>query len=315
MSQDKEADTKILLAVDGSRYTDMSVKMLRSLQLPADTRIVVMTVVPEQTFLGGIVIDTIRVTAAARKRARMSQEKKAMAMLQGPALALQENGLKVETLVCWGRVVEQIINKAREAHVELVVIGAKGISDSLRFPLGGVAHKVMKYASSSVLLVRESPSAIRRVFLAIDGSKYSDELAQFLLDLPLPKQSQVTLLTALQSHAASLAKTPTLALEVDRQVIAELQAAEEKAARAFLNKTRKEFEDKGYETELWVLRGEPTEEILMAARELNPELIVLGAKGLSDAEQFLLGNVAERVARFSRYSVLIGRGPGKQSGY
>lgn len=300
---------KILLAVDGSRYSDMSVKMLRALKLPPETEVIVTTVVPEQTFLGGIVIDTLRVTAAARKRARMSQEKKAMAMLQGPAVALQECGLKVETMVCWGRPVEQIINKAKEMHAGLVVVGAKGMSDSPRFPLGGMAHKVMKYASCSVLLVREGPSVIRRVFLAIDGSKYSDEVARFILDFPLPKQSQVTLLTALQSYAASLIKTPSLDLETNQQILVELQATEEKTARTFLNKTRKQFEERGYEASLWVLRGEPTEEILMAARELNPDLIALGARGLSDVDAFLLGNVAERVARFSRYSVLIGRVP------
>jgi nucleotide-binding universal stress UspA family protein len=298
---------KILLVVDGSRYSEMSVKMLRALQLPADTVVVVMTVVPEQTFLGGIVIDAIRVTATARKRARMSQEKRAMVILQGPALALRECGFQVETLVCWGRPVEQIINKAKEMHAGLVVVGAKGVSNSKRFPLGGVAHKVMKYATCSVLLVREGPNAIRQVFLATDGSKYSKGITRFLLDLPLPKQGQITLLTALQSHAASLTKTPSLDLETNQQVLAELQATEEKAARVFLNKTRKQFEERGYEASLWVLRGEPTEEILIAARELNPELIVLGAKGLSDADTFLLGNVAERVARFSRYSVLIGR--------
>jgi len=300
---------KILLAVDGSRYSDMSVEMLKALQLLADTGVVVMTVVPEQTFLGGIVIDAIRVTAAARKKARMSQEKQAMAILQGPALALQECGFRVETLVCWGRPVEQIINKAREMHISLVVVGAKGVSDSKRFSLGGVAHKVMKYATCSVLLVREGPSAIRQVFLATDGSKYSEGVVRFLLDLPLPKQSQITLLTALQSHAASLAKMPSLDLETNQQVLAELQATEEKAARAFLNKTKKQFEERGYEASLWVLRGEPTEEILIAARELNPDLISLGARGLSDVHTFLLGNVAERVARFSRYSVLIGRNP------
>jgi nucleotide-binding universal stress UspA family protein len=300
---------KILLAVDGSRYSDMSVKMLKALQLPADTGVVIMTVVPEQTFLGGIVIDAIRVTAAARKNARMSQEKKAMAVLQGPALALQECGFRVETLVCWGRPVEQIINNAKEMHIGLVVVGARGVSDSPRFSLGGVAHKVMKYATCSVLLVREGPSAIRQVFLATDGSKYSDEVARFLLDLPLPKQGQVTLLTALQSHATSLTKAPTLDLETDRHIMAELQATEEKAARTFLKKIKKRFEERGYEASLWVLRGEPTEEILIAARELNPDLIALGARGLSDVDTFLLGNVAERIARFSRYSVLIGRSP------
>jgi nucleotide-binding universal stress UspA family protein len=39
-------------------------------------------------------------------------------------------------------------------------------------------------------------------------------------------------------------------------------------------------------------------------------LVALGAKGLTGIEAFLLGSVAQRVARFSRYSVLLARAPG-----
>jgi len=40
-------------------------------------------------------------------------------------------------------------------------------------------------------------------------------------------------------------------------------------------------------------------------------LIALGAKGLTGIEAFMLGSVTQRVARFSRYSVLIVRPPKK----
>ena len=45
----------------------------------------------------------------------------------------------------------------------------------------------------------------------------------------------------------------------------------------------------------------------MAADTFCPELIALGAKGLNGSQGFLLGSVAQRVARFARFSVLLGR--------
>jgi nucleotide-binding universal stress UspA family protein len=302
---------KILLAVDGSPYSEMATKTLKALQLPSHTEVTVMTVVPEHTFLGKITLTMLIGGDAARELAHKAQEQKAMELLKGPVETLQASGVKVESLVRWGKPAEEIIKRAHEIGAHLVVIGASGTGDSPRFPLGSVAHKVMKYADTSVLLVREATTAMRRVLIATDGSKYSDEVAQFLLDLPLPHKSQVFVVTALQSHIAALMKTPTMDLETNQQLLAELRAAEEKVARSLMANSKKRFLEKGYEVSSMVLRGEPAQEILMVAETLTPDLIALGAKGLTGTEAFLLGSVSQRVARFARYSVLIGRAQGR----
>jgi hypothetical protein len=50
---------KIPLVVDGSSHSSMATKMLEALCLPSGTEIMVMTVVPEQTFLGGITLSKL----------------------------------------------------------------------------------------------------------------------------------------------------------------------------------------------------------------------------------------------------------------
>jgi nucleotide-binding universal stress UspA family protein len=300
---------KILLAIDGSLYSEMATKTLKALQPRAGTEVTVMTVVPEHTFLGKITLRMFSGDAAATERAYKTQEQKAAELLQEPLETLRASGVNVETLVCWGKPAEQIIRQAHEMRADLVMIGAKGAGDPARFPLGSVAQKVMKYADTSVLLAREGTTIIRRVLFATDGSKYSDAVAGFLLDLPLPSQSQVIILTALQSHMPAMVEMPTLDLETNRKPLAELRAAEEGAAQSLMAKTKKQFQEKGYDTQSLVLPGDPAEEILITAETLNPELIAVGAKGLTAIEAFLLGSVAQRVARFSRYSVLIVRTP------
>ena len=301
---------KVLLVIDGSSYSPMSVKMAKALRLSRHANITVMTVVPEYKFIGGITLGMLRGEAITPGGVRKVQEKKAQALIEGYADELRTDGAGVETAVVFGEPDEQIIKTAAGLRADLIIMGAKGASDSRRETLGSVAQRVMRFAGCSVLLVREGPSDVRLAFLAVDGSDYSRAAARFLLEMPLPAHSQVTVLTALHSHSDALANLPALDLKSEGNVLEELQKVEEQTARGIMSETRKQFEEKGYEALSWLLRGEPAEEIMVAAGELHPELIVMGAKGLSDLGTFPIGSTVQEVARLSRYSVLIGRPAG-----
>jgi len=296
---------KTLLAYDGSPQSEMAAKVLAALPLPPQAEVNVLTVVPQHTFLGGVTIDRLTQTKAGRVTSHKAEEQRGIRLLRKPAETLKSLGYTVNTTVCWGKPAEEILKTACAMPADLVAIGAMGHVESDRFLLGDVAHKVMKYADCSVLLAKEPVGAIKRVLLATDGSKYSAAATQFLLELPLTRKAEVFLIAVLESRIAAWMKTPTLNLDRNRDLLAELQQAEEKEAKKLLNETRKPFKEGGYRVSTLVLKGEPAEEILLVASTLNPELMVLGAKGLTGIERFLLGSVAQRVARFSPYSVLI----------
>jgi nucleotide-binding universal stress UspA family protein len=103
----------------------------------------------------------------------------------------------------------------------------------------------------------------------------------------------------------SIVKTPTLDLEANQRILEELKATEENAGHNLLDATAETLKEKGYKVTPLLLKGEPAEEILNAADTLNPELIIVGARGLTGIETFFLGSVSQRVARFSKYSVLV----------
>jgi nucleotide-binding universal stress UspA family protein len=307
---------KILLVVDGSSYSETVTRTLIALRLPSRTEVTVLMVVPEHTFLGGITLGKITGTLVKKE----AQQQKAMELIQGPVQAISSSSIKVKSLVQWGNITETILNVARENDLSLIVMGAKGLTDSPQFPLGNVAQKVMKYANASVLLVRdkaatmtEAPlrrdktTAINRVLLATNGSKYADAVILFLLNLPLPRNTEVIVITALQSHLEALIKTPTLDLRTNQELLANLQAAEEHEARKITTRVERQFQTKGYKTASILMRGGAAECILVAAKEYKPDIIALGSRGLSGIKSFLLGNVAERVARYAKCSVLIGR--------
>jgi len=302
----------VLLAVDGSKHAERALSTLKALQLPSTTNVTLVTVVQEHAFLGGISLSRHRGDGARVKRALRGQEQQAKELLQRELTALAEGvTYSVDTRVRWGKPAEQILGLSEELDADLVMIGAKGLGNSRRFQLGTTAQKVMKYADTSVLLVKEDTSKLRRVVVACDGSEDSKAAVGFLLDLPLPPSAKVFVVTSLESHMAALLKMPTLDLETNQEILSELRLAEEKVARSLLTSMKKRFQERGYGCESLLLRGDPSEEILAVVKTLNPDLIALGAKGLNGIERFLMGSVAQRIARFSRYSVLIAR-PGKR---
>lgn len=216
-----------------------------------------------------------------------------------------------------------ILGVADECNASLIVIGAKGLTDTPAFRLGSVTQRVMKHARVSVLLVRKrtvranrglqpgkTAVTIDRVLFATDGSKYANMASKFLIDLPLPKQSQVTIVTALQSYVEPL-MMPNLYLETTQEVLADLRAAEESEAEKIIAKSTRQFEANGYVTTSAILRGAAAESILKAANEHDPDIIVVGSRGLGGVESFLLGSVSERVVRHAPCSVLIVKPPKK----
>ncbi|MFH1652095.1 MAG: universal stress protein, partial [Chloroflexota bacterium] len=307
---------KILLAVDGSHYSKLATKMVEVLKLPSQIEVIVMTVVPEHAFLGGITLGRLRATSKSKD----VQQEKALKLLQDAVQSLNKTGLKkIESLVKWGNPADEILKTTDEVNASLIVMGAKGLTDPLTFRLGSVAQTVMKYATGSVLLVRqaiaisgrdagaERKPGMNRVLVATDGSEHSQIAMKFLLDLTLPKKCEVIVVTALHSHLVSSHEETKLPFQTDEELLARLQTEEERQAKRIIAKAEKQFTDRGYGTISEILRGGAAESILKAAHKYDPDIIVLGSRGLTVIDRLLLGSVAERVARYANCSVLIGR--------
>jgi nucleotide-binding universal stress UspA family protein len=78
--------------------------------------------------------------------------------------------------------------------------------------------------------------------------------------------------------------------------------------RAFAN----EHVDQNVAADLEVRIGQPAEEIVAAARESKSDSIVLSTRGLTGLDRYLIGSVADRVARLAPCPVILVR-PGKHS--
>jgi nucleotide-binding universal stress UspA family protein len=67
------------------------------------------------------------------------------------------------------------------------------------------------------------------------------------------------------------------------------------------------FRKLGLAVDLVFATGSPAEEILRAAERHRADLIVMGSKGLTGLDRYLLGSVSRKVARHAPCSVLVVR--------
>jgi nucleotide-binding universal stress UspA family protein len=142
------------------------------------------------------------------------------------------------------------------------------------------------------------------ILIATDGSEDANNALNFMLRFPFPLNSKMTVLTV-------VTEIPMLPAELDVLDEAQSEAlnqanrrlvedAEELAAREG-ERLRKD----GWSGESMVCNGNPVDEILRVAGDVDADLIVLGSHGTGMAKRFMLGSVSDRVLEYAKCSVLI----------
>ena len=141
---------KILLAIDGSKFSDAATHAVIAQAIPGEAQVRVVYVVntmdnpfPEMTAFG-----------AEIEHAPNIQRKPAKALVEAAANLLRAKGLTVTTAVEWGDPKSKIINAAEAWHADLIVVGSHGQAGLEHFMVGSVSDAVARYAPCSVEIVR-----------------------------------------------------------------------------------------------------------------------------------------------------------------
>jgi nucleotide-binding universal stress UspA family protein len=78
-------------------------------------------------------------------------------------------------------------------------------------------------------------------------------------------------------------------------------------AEGVLARAARELEAEGVEVDTHAREGDPAHVIIQAAEELSAELIVVGSRGLTGLERFLLGSVSSKLAQHAPTSLMVVR--------
>ena len=138
-----------------------------------------------------------------------------------------------------------------------------------------------------------------KILMGIDDSKFSGDVLQAVITQFRPEHIEVRVLHVLQSTVpAPPQMAPGYAPELDDQ---------KKPARELVERIANELRSAGFKVDTAVEVGDIRERIIDSAAEWSADLIVVGSHGRSGIERFLLGSVAEFVARHAACSVEIVR--------
>ncbi len=282
---------KILLATDGSEYSEGAIREAIKLAKACASRLTVMSVIdnnPEFEALAPQIIE---------KKVKLARQ-----YLDTVEARAKEAGIECETLVLEGEdAYRTITDEAARNKSTMIVMGRRGRTGLKRLVIGSVTARVIGHSSCNVLVVpKDATLDFKSIVVATDGSKYSTAAVAEAITIAKRNGSALTVIAAVPSD---LLTTTDIDFTMNQQqLIAENEMKEaEKNAKEAKEKAQRESVD----AKAFVLSGRPYETIIQTAQETKADLIVLGSHGRTGIEKFLMGSTAERVILLSSCSILV----------
>jgi nucleotide-binding universal stress UspA family protein len=228
---------------------------------------------------------------------RESEEAKLVAF----ARELEGRGVEITTAFEERDPVDMILSAACAADVQLIVMGSHGHRGLDRVLLGSVAERTLQHAPVPVLVVREDESEaskeISTILFATDFSDHAARAERVVAEWATKLNAQVEVFHAIRETAVLFAP---YAVAGSSDFEGEMHDAASKRMEKVLERLRLS----GVCAKSKIVYGLASEEITKRALSRGADLIVIGARGYSTFQRFLLGSVAERVLRQAHCSVL-----------
>ncbi len=147
----------------------------------------------------------------------------------------------------------------------------------------------------------EAETAMWKIVLATDGSEVARGATEFLAALPLPDGAEI--------RGVSVIGPLDEGYYQERPALQPIWQERQRMADAALAGARALLEREGVKFTTSTPSGETAHEIILAAREFNADLLVVGSRVLTGLQGFLLGSVARNIAKHAPCSVLVARAP------
>ncbi|HZW33599.1 MAG TPA: CBS domain-containing protein [Isosphaeraceae bacterium] len=278
----------LIAAIDGS---DASLKALdRAIVLAART---------------GALLDIVSVEEepphylsrdAEVRDARSDAERYYGALHAEAVLRAARRGVVTSTRILSGHEVRALLEDVRDHQADLLVIGATGHSGVWEMFLGSTAEKLVAHAPTSVLVVHPSDagSGFKELVVGLDGSPLGERALAVALELGRLWGGTVRAISILEGMSSAT----TGQRLAEAEDIATLQARARAAAEAA-----------GVRLDLEIRSGHAAEMLVGYAREVDADVIIIGATGRERPWSPTAGGTARRVANEAHCAVLLVRPP------
>jgi len=263
---------RILLATDGSEYSEGAIRVAVALARRNDARLFIASIAvynPEYaTTVPGL--EQVALDQAGRNVAGAVQA---------------SAGIEHEVVIAEAEdPYRGIVDAASEDRADLIVMGRRGKRGLARAMVGDATARVIGHAPCNVLVApRGAAQWHQGILVATDGSRHGDAAARLAGQLALEWQLPLTVVSAvLPSHNEQRRREAVTAIDRVKAGLAALPV----------------------QVTGIVAEGRPEQVILDQASKAGVDLIVIGTHGRTGLDRLLMGSVAERVIGFAACPVL-----------
>ncbi|MFZ6006694.1 MAG: universal stress protein [Nitrospirota bacterium] len=293
---------KILLATDGSAYSEGAAMFLSRFNLSQDDEILVLNVISHVPFKDD----------RESYYAKLKQIKQEIAprILDSTIDILKPLNVKISTALLDGYPDKAIVDAASESGADLVVMGARGLKGIKSLLIGSVTRSVSINSRTPVMVVKPpqwETTGTLKVIYATDGSSSSIDTGRLLTAIPFPKDAEITIVNVIPS--AYIDVPERYWMEVDEKIkdeIAKIREAEFGVSDKIIEDARETLRDRFSKIKVSIKFGDPSLEILNEAEQSNADLIAVGSSGMRGVKG-MLGSVSRSILGHAECSVLIGK--------
>lgn len=294
---------RILVPLDGSRPAEAALAYVSSLATAAEVKATILHVV-ERADRDCLALHEAYVERTADYLERLVRKGRQRADLTA-----------VETKVVVGDAAEAILRWSARSGADLIIMTNQSRSGRGRWPMGGVASKVLQVSEAPVLLVRAGPSRESaagkwprtRLVLPLDGSELAETALPHVESLARQwssGQASVVAVRVCEPPDLPLLAPPQVAVKWERTA-QEITAECARSARAYLLTIAERLRDAGLAPSTKVLEGRPAEELLDFAGKGGHNIVVMTTHGRSGIRRWPWGGTAQRVLWGASFPVML----------
>jgi nucleotide-binding universal stress UspA family protein len=294
-----EEKMKILLATDGSEYSETAATFLTLFNFSPEDIITLFHVVSEIPYEDEYSKQILHAIKRVSPKILRCCEDELRSL---PVRIRKEAGEGVPEI--------EIAKKADETDVDLIVMGARGVKGISSLFLGSVTRAVSALSSRPILVTKMNNKVAgegMKVLFCADGSSPARKTADILAQLPFPEKTELTILAMAWSAFGDI--PDRFALEVNEAMkdsLTRIRTMEARAAEKIIDSLQTQLSGRFPVIHPVVKGGDPAQEIIKHAEEMQADLIAIGSRGLKGMKG-MLGSVSRRVLGRAHCSVLIGR--------
>jgi nucleotide-binding universal stress UspA family protein len=290
---------KILLATDGSEYSENAAKFLTRLNFTPDDEILILHAA---TWL-----PIINEWAAVYADIKELQDEVVPKILDSASDALKTVNAKITTSFAEDYPDKAIVDTSEESGVDLIVMGARGIRGMKSHIIGSVTKLVALNSHKPVLIIKPyqaGKSDGLKILFATDGSTHSDAVAKILSAIPFPDNTELTILNVVPTVFEDIPER--FAMEINdriKNIVAGTREKELKTSEEIMEKAYKGLSGKFSKMEKRTKFGDPSVEIPRIAETTEADIVAIGTRGTRGIKG-MFGSISRYIINHSGCSVL-----------